>query len=68
MNGREFIRRTRRYARRTGQSFRFFPEHGKGSHGRVHVGGHFTTVPYHEIGRGLYISMLKDLRINRREF
>ena len=68
MNGPEFVRRARRYARRTRQDFRFDPTAGKGSHGRVHLGGYFTTVPHHEIGTGLFLSMLKDLNINRRDF
>ena len=44
MTSREFIRRAKNYARRTGQSFRFDPTHGKGSHGRVYVGTSFATV------------------------
>ena len=68
MNGREFLRRARRHARRTGQDFAFYPDWGKGSHGRVFVGENFTTVPQHEIGTGLLATMLKDLNINRRDF
>lgn len=68
MNGREFVRRAGRYARRTGQEFRFDPDWDKSSHGRVFVGENFTTVSQHEIGTGLLASMLKDLNINRRDF
>ena len=68
MNGREFIRRARRYARRTGQEFYFDPRHGKGSHGMLHVGNRRTTVPHKEIGSGLLAAMLKDLNIDRKDF
>ena len=68
MNGREFVRRARRYARKTGQDFHHYPGRGKGSHGRIHLGGRLTTVPDKEIGKGLLASMLKDLNIAREEF
>ena len=68
MNGREFVRRVRRYARKTGQDFYFDPRHGKGSHGTLRVGSHYTTVPHKEIGAGLLASMLKDLNIDRKDF
>ena len=68
MTSREFIRRARDYARKTGQSFRFDPTHGKGSHGRVYVGARFTTVQRGELTRGILAAMLRQLSINRREF
>ena len=68
MNGREFVRRARRYARKTGRDFRFDPRQGKGSHGTLHVGNRRTTVPYKEIGSGLLAAMLKDLNIARKDF
>ena len=68
MNGREFVRRARRYARRRRLYFYFNPTHGKGSHGRVYVGSELTTVPHGEIGRSLLPSMLKDLNIRREDF
>ena len=68
MNGPQFVRRARRYARRTRQEFWFDHSGGKGSHGRVHLGGRLTTVPHHEIHPGLLHSMLRDLNINRRDF
>ena len=68
MNGREFIRRARRYARRTGQSVRFVPGHGKGSHGRLWVGERFTWVPKSELGPGLLRAMLNQLQIAKEEF
>lgn len=68
MNGREFVRRARRYARKTRQTFSFDPTHGKGSHGQVKVGDYSTTVKHGEIPPGLLADMLKQLGINRREF
>lgn len=68
MNGREFVRRARRYARRHKLAFRFDTTSGKGSHGRLHLGDRLTTVPYGEIGPGLFASMLKDLDIDRKGF
>lgn len=68
MNGKEFIRRARRYARRNGIAFRFDPRRGKGSHGVVYVGERLTTVPQKELATGLLGAMLKDLDINREEF
>ena len=67
-NGREFVRRARRYVRRHKLEFRFDTASGKGSHGRLHIGGRLTTVPYGEIGPGLFASMLKDLEIDRKGF
>ena len=68
MNGREFVRRARRYARRNRLSFDFDPTRGKGSHGEVYVGEFRTTVQHGEIPRGTFAYMLKDLNIDRREF
>ena len=48
--------------------FRFGPSVGKGSHGRLHVGGRFTTVPRKELGKGLLGAMLKDLGVDREDF
>ena len=68
MTSREFIRRARAYARNTGQSFRFDPTHGKGSHGRVYIGSRFTTVQRGELKRGMLAAMLRQLNIGRKEF
>ena len=68
MTSREFIKRARNYARRTGQPFRFNPTHGKGSHGRVYVGPRFTTVQRGELQKGVLAAMLRQLNISRREF
>ncbi len=68
MNGREFIRRARRYARRNGLEFYFDSSHGKGSHGTIYVGDRRTRVQYGEISTGTLMSMLRDLNIGRRDF
>jgi len=68
VNGREFIRRARRYAKKTGQECRFEAGHGKGSHGRLYVGKSFTTVKRNEIDPALLGAMLKQLKIRKEDF
>jgi mRNA interferase HicA len=68
VNGGEFIRRAKRYARKTGRSCRFEAGHGKGSHGRLYVGETFTTVKRSEISRNLLAGMLKQLSIRKEDF
>ena len=65
---REFIGRARNYAQKTGQTFRFDPAHGKGSHGRLYVGSRFTTVQRGELTKGVVAALLRQLNIDRREF
>jgi len=68
MNGREFVRRARRFARANGLEWHFDPAWGKGSHGRFFIGERFTTVQHGEIAMKTLANMLRDLGINRREF
>lgn len=68
IDGREFVRRARAYARRTGQDIRFDAAHGKGSHGRLYVGGRFTTVQRGELSKGMVAAMLRQLGIDPKEF
>lgn len=68
MNGREFLRRARRYARAQGLEFYFDSSRGKGSHGEVHVGEYRTIVQRGEIAAGTLSAMLRDLNIPRQEF
>ena len=68
MNGREFIRRARRYARRAGLECYFDPSHGKGSHGTLHVGARRATVMHGELKSGTFRNMLKQLDIKKEEF
>ena len=68
MDGTEFIRRAKRYARKKGLKYFYNPRHGTGSHGRLHLGKRITTVPRKEIGKGLFSAMLKELQIDKEEF
>ena len=68
VNGREFVRRARRYARKHSLEFSFDPSRGKGSHGKLTVGGRATIVQHGEIAFGTLISMLRRLDIDRGEF
>ena len=68
MNGREFIRRARRYARRTGRGFYIDRRRGKGNHVTVHVGRQNTIVKHSEIQPPMLYSMLPQLDIDAKEF
>ena len=68
MNGTEFIKRAKRYAKKTGQECRFEASHGKGSHGRLYLGGNFTTVQRSELKSGTFHGMLKQLGIKKEDF
>ncbi len=68
MNGREFVRRARRYARRNDLGWRFDPAHGKGSHGTFYLGERQVTVQHGEIPRRTLFTMLRQLEIDAREF
>ena len=68
MNGPEFIRCARRYAKRAGLRFHFERRHGKGSHGELYVGDHRAIVKHGEIKRGLFHAMLKQLDIRKDDF
>jgi len=66
----EFIRRARRYSRRSGLEFQYDPRRGKGSHGRIILGKRLTAIKstHKTIGIGLLRKMLKDLDINPKDF
>lgn len=68
LNGREFVRRIRSYAKRHGLPVRFDPSVGKGSHGALHLGQRRTIVKRTEIGKRLMTSMLKQLGVDKEEF
>ena len=68
MNGREFMRRAKRYAARNGLDFRFERGEGKGSHGQLYVGRGRTMVKRTELSKGLLRNMLRDLGINKEDF
>lgn len=68
INGTEFVRRAKGYARNVGLEFRFDRSEGKGSHGRLYLGGKTTFVKWTEIGKGLLAAMLKELGVRKEEF
>ena len=68
MDGTACFRRAKRYARNAGLEFRFERSEGKGSHGRLYLGGKATFVKRSEIGRGLLAAMPKELGIRKEEF
>jgi len=68
VNGAEFLRRARRYARRNRQEFRFDKAAGKGSHGKLYVGAGRTVVKHGEISKGMLRSMLRQLGIDDKNF
>ena len=68
MNGREFIRRAKRYARKTGKEYHFDQSQGKGSHGTLYIGTRRATVMRDELKSGTFRNMLKQLGINKEDF
>ena len=67
MNGRQFIVRVRKWARRRNLEVRFVASEGAGSHGTLYAGDRKTTVKDRkkEIARVLLSKMLADLGIDR---
>ena len=70
MNGRQFVRHVRKWARTKGLDVRFIASEGPGSHGTLYIGNRKTAVKDRrkEIGKGLLNKMLADLRIAKDEF
>jgi len=66
LKGAEFERRVQKLARRMKVTCQFVTDKGKGSHGRLHLGGEFTTLKDRkkEIGRDLLAKMCRDLNID----
>ena len=66
----EFVRRARRYSKRTDLEFQYDLRKRKGSHGRIFVGDRLTAIKSgnKNIGIGLLRKMLKDLKIDPKEF
>ncbi|MGI9506787.1 MAG: type II toxin-antitoxin system HicA family toxin [Geminicoccaceae bacterium] len=67
MNGSEFLKKVKKYARDNNVSFEFVPSEGKGSHGTLYLGGKISTVKDRkkEIGKGLLVRMCKQLGISQ---
>jgi hypothetical protein len=68
MNGRQFIRQSRKWAKAHGLEALVEKSRGKGGHQIVRIGGRWTTVKTGEIGAGLLAAMLDQLGISRDEF
>ena len=70
MNGRQFIRNVRKWAKAKGLDVRFIASEGPGSHGTLYVDNRKTTVKDRkkDIGKGLLNKMLADLCIEQDEF
>jgi hypothetical protein len=68
VNGKQFIRQTRGWARAHGVDFEVERKRGKGGHQIVRVGEHWTTVKSGEIKTGLLSAMLAQLGIPKGEF
>lgn len=69
VKGAEFERRVRKLARLRKVTCHFVAAQGKGSHGRLYLGGEFTTLKDRkkEIGRDLLAKMCADLKIDPHE-
>jgi hypothetical protein len=69
VNGHEFERKIKRIGRDRGVLVSFDSGHGKGSHGRLYFGAHFTTLKDRrkEIGPGLLKAMLDQLGLTRAD-
>ncbi len=70
MNGRQFLRHVRKWAKAQRLDVRFIASEGPGSHGTLYVGNRKTTVKDRkkDIGKGLLNKMLADLGIEKDEF
>lgn len=68
MNGRQFIRQSRKWAKANRRQFSVEKGRGKGGHQIVRVGETWTTVKTGEIGAGLLAAMLDQLGIPKEDF
>lgn len=66
VNGREFVARVRKLARRNGVIVRFDRTRGKGSHGTLHYGDRRTVVKDRKkpLKTGTLVGMCKQLGID----
>lgn len=68
MNGDQFIRQARKWAKANGLPYRVESSRGKGGHQTLYLGEGMTVVKTGEIGAGLQMAMLKQLGIPKGEF
>jgi mRNA interferase HicA len=69
MNGNELLKRLRKLARQRGLQVRLVRERGKGSHGTLYLGKHYTIMKdrKQEIGPGLLATMLRNLGLTKHD-
>ena len=68
VNRDQFLRDLRAYAKAQGLTLRFDARRGKGGHGRVFLGGRFTTIPSGEIKKPTLEAILKQLGLPKGTF
>lgn len=69
VEGAEFLRRVKGYAKRNKLACRWSPERGVGSHGTLYLGSRFTVVKdlKKELGAGLLSDMCKQLGLRKED-
>jgi hypothetical protein len=68
VNGKEFIRRARKWAKAHETEILVDVSRGKGGHQIVRIGAKWTTVQTGELKPGIFHAMLKQLGIPKHEF
>jgi hypothetical protein len=68
MNGKQFIRQARKWAKANGRELVVESSRGKGGHQIARIDPKWTTVKTGEIGKGLLADMLDQLGIPKDEF
>ena len=68
MNGKQFIKAAKSWAKAHNVEIRVVSDRGKGGHQAVYLGDHFTIVKTGDIGAGLFHAMLHQLNIPKSEF
>jgi len=68
MNGQQFIRRARKWAKAGALPVAVEKSRGKGGHQILRIGSKWTTVKTGEIGTGLLAAMLEQLGVPKDEF
>ena len=68
MNGKQFVRQARKWAKANSRAFSVESARGKGGHQIVRIGGAWTTVKTGELGAGLLAAMLTQLGIPKDQF
>jgi hypothetical protein len=68
MDGKQFIKAARQWARLHGVGFEIEKSRGKGGHQMLRIGSRWTTVQTGELKPGVFYAMLKQLGIPKEEF